>query len=302
MVVNYDTRMLVSHLVFSLYRILGGDQFAALVVVDNGSCDGSVEALEALHDAGLVHLIRNRRQRYHGPGLNQAISWLARRQALVAPQDRVDYVWVLDSDTVVLRRDTIRDAVLALDATGAAMIGQELERPAGYAPLGIYSLMLDPIRVWQSRFPPFMEDGPPEQPLQHAVLDAGLPTEPFPFLHHSYVLHLGSATMRELVQTGRWHNRFYEDAVRVAREELNYTGHPLGPRLHQAVLDAYAHEVTIDTPDALVAACLTEGLYAIADAEPLPPVSELRELQARGIDLVEYLVRERPRERCPGPR
>jgi glycosyltransferase involved in cell wall biosynthesis len=37
------------------------------VVVDNGSTDGSRELLNALHAAGLIHLIRNRNKRYHGP-------------------------------------------------------------------------------------------------------------------------------------------------------------------------------------------------------------------------------------------
>src|SRR3954453_3888770 len=72
-VVNYQTPALVSHLLFSLYRILGADQFACLVVVDNASTDGSREMLGVLHDAGLVQLTANGRQRYHGPGLNQAL-------------------------------------------------------------------------------------------------------------------------------------------------------------------------------------------------------------------------------------
>jgi hypothetical protein len=288
-VVNHDTRELVSQLVFSLYRILGGDQFGALVVVDNGSHDGSVESLEALDRAGLLHLIANRRGGYHGPGLNQAISWLAQRQAGAAPQDRIDYVWVLDSDTIVLRRDTIRDALEVFGTTGAAMLGQEFDRAPGYAKLALHSLMLQPAEVWQRRFPPFMDDGSPEQAMQHAVLAAGLRVESFPFLHHSYVLHLGGGTMRELARVHDWRNRFYGYAV--DHHERHYNHHPLGPRLHQAVVDIYSREVTPDTPAGLAEACRRKDLYSIPDAEPLPPLAELRELQAQGADLVEYLDR-----------
>jgi GT2 family glycosyltransferase len=77
-VANYNTCRLIAQLVFSLYRLLGGDQFSALVVVDNASTDGSREVLAALHRAGLVHLIGNRTQRYHGPALTQGISWHSR--------------------------------------------------------------------------------------------------------------------------------------------------------------------------------------------------------------------------------
>src|SRR5712691_9012356 len=83
-VANFNTRRLIAQFVFSLYRLLGRSEFAQLVVVDNASTDGSRELLNALHDAGLIHLIRNRSQRYHGPALTQGISWLARRQRSIA--------------------------------------------------------------------------------------------------------------------------------------------------------------------------------------------------------------------------
>src|SRR5438128_137835 len=75
-VANFNTRRLIAQLVFSLYRLLGRSEFGQLVVVDNASTDGSLELLNALHDAQLIHLIRNRSQRYHGPALTQGISWL----------------------------------------------------------------------------------------------------------------------------------------------------------------------------------------------------------------------------------
>src|SRR5438045_7088895 len=82
-VANFNTRRLIAQLVFSLYRLLGRGEFAQIVVVDNASTDGSRELLNALHKEGLVHLIRNRNQRYHGPALTQGISWLARRDRAV---------------------------------------------------------------------------------------------------------------------------------------------------------------------------------------------------------------------------
>jgi Glycosyl transferase family 2 len=71
-VVTFNTRRLIAQLLFSLYRLLGRNEFAQLVVVDNASTDGSRELLDALHEARLIDLIRNRHQRYHGPALTQA--------------------------------------------------------------------------------------------------------------------------------------------------------------------------------------------------------------------------------------
>ena len=77
-VVNYNTRRLVAQLIYSLYRTLRPLAFG-LVVVDNGSTDESAELLSAVAAAGLCDLIANPTNRYHGPGLNQGVSYLARR-------------------------------------------------------------------------------------------------------------------------------------------------------------------------------------------------------------------------------
>jgi glycosyltransferase involved in cell wall biosynthesis len=285
-VVNHNTRLLIAQLVFSLYRILGRDQFTTVVVVDNASSDGSVELLRALDRAGLVHLIANRRQRYHGSGLNQAISWLASRQAAAPPQERVDYVWTLDSDTLVLRRDVVHDAVARMRESGAAVAGEMLERE-GHGPLVMCSLLLEPARVWRPGVAPFSDDGAPERLLLESVTAAGLPLGRFEFLHHTYVLHLGSGTLREIAK-GEWGNRFYGWAS--GHSELTYNQHPLGRRLHASASEAFAREVPVDDPDALVRACRRDELLVIPEAKPLPPRSELLRLYGDGVDLEQYLL------------
>ena len=71
--VNYNTKRLVSMLLWSLYRFLGFE-LRSVIVVDNGSSDGSTEILQACARAGLCELIPNAANRYHGPATNQALS------------------------------------------------------------------------------------------------------------------------------------------------------------------------------------------------------------------------------------
>jgi hypothetical protein len=284
-VANYQTRALISQLVFSLCRFLGADQFACLVVVDNASTDGSVTTLEALRDAGLLHLIANRHQRYHGPALNQALSWLARRQSEVAPADRIDYVWVVDSDVVVLRADTVSGAVAAIREQGAAIVGQRLP---GTETVPLASMLVDPRQVWTRGVAPFHDDGAPSEALQRSLLARGAAIGNFSFGLGSHVLHLGSGTLREIVAEEDHANRFYGWAQKLG--DVAYSRHPLGPWLHRAFLDLYAAEVHDESPATLVAACRTPGLLTIPEAQPLPPLEELRDLAEAGVDLEAHLL------------
>ena len=49
-VVNYNTALHISLLLFSLFRVLGKDQIARIVVVDNASTDDSPQILKAFQE------------------------------------------------------------------------------------------------------------------------------------------------------------------------------------------------------------------------------------------------------------
>jgi glycosyltransferase involved in cell wall biosynthesis len=262
-VANFNTRRLIAQLVFSLYRLLGRREFARIVVVDNASTDGSREVLDALHGAQLIHLIRNRSQRYHGPALTQGISWLARRQRTVVARERLDYVWVLDSDVIVLRRDTVRDALRLFRRSGAAAVGQKTGDPAysrllRHNPemLNPCALMIDPVRIWRDPIPPFLEDGAPSTALQVAADEQGLCLAEFPFIEEGYLLHLGRGTLREIADRGDADNRYYDWAV--DHREYHFGGQADGPRRLDVFTAMFDAEVGDLTPDRLVAACLRQ--------------------------------------------
>ena len=77
--VNYNTAKLIALLLWSLHRVLKSHAPAEVVVIDNGSSDGSVELLAGLAKAGLCQLLANETNRQPGPGLNQGLSYLANR-------------------------------------------------------------------------------------------------------------------------------------------------------------------------------------------------------------------------------
>jgi glycosyltransferase involved in cell wall biosynthesis len=264
-VANFNTRRLIAQLVFSLYRLLGRDEVAQIVVVDNASTDGSRELLNALHDAGLIHVIRNRSQRYHGPALTQGISWLARRQSAVTADDRIDYVWVLDSDVIVLRHDTVRDAIRLFQERDAAAVGQRLGDPAydrllrhNREMLQPCSLLLDPARIWRDPIPPFLEGGAPATALQVAADAHGVRLVTFPFIEDGYLLHLGRGTLREVAAGRDTSHRYYKWAV--DHRHYHFAGHPDGPQLLADFVRVFDAEVGDLTPASLVKACLRRGM------------------------------------------
>jgi glycosyltransferase involved in cell wall biosynthesis len=103
--VSYNTRELTAFLLWSLRRIVNWPDLEILVV-DNGSGDGSSELLAEAAQGGVCDLLTNRVNRHHGPGLNQGISWLASR-----PGPLPAWIWILDSDVVVARPDALSAAL-----------------------------------------------------------------------------------------------------------------------------------------------------------------------------------------------
>jgi hypothetical protein len=260
-VANFNTRLLIAQLVFSLYRLLGGEEFSELVVVDNGSSDGSRELLAAMHRARLIHLIRNREQRYHGPALTQGISWLARGQR-TGRCGRVDYVWVLDSDVVVLRSGTVRDALSAMKRLGAAVVGQRLGDDAysgllsnNRDMLDPCSIMFEPQRIWRDPIPPFLEEGAPATALQVAADARGLRLAAFSFLEDGYLLHLGRGTLREVVHRSDTGNRYHAWALE--HHEPHFGGQEGGAERYRDFCGLFDEAVGDLTPENLVRACLS---------------------------------------------
>lgn len=250
-VVSYNTRRLTAQLIYSLYRTLRPPAFH-LVVVDNGSADGSAELLSAVAEAGLCDLIRNPENRYHGPGLNQGMSRLAELHGSGAVP--ITAVWVLDSDCVVLRPDALSAPCAVMRETGAALVGQRgYDTSEADELLGLHSLLLDPTQIWRPGIPPFQDHGSPSEALQRSCAQAGLVAVDFPFTRGGYIVHVGRGSLRELLAAGERTNRHYEWAT--THHEPHFALEPTAPTAYAAFQTAFARDVPTLDPASLVRAC-----------------------------------------------
>jgi glycosyltransferase involved in cell wall biosynthesis len=246
--VSFNTCVVTAQAIYALFRSVAAPSFR-LVVVDNGSTDGSASMLAALAEAGLADVILNLEQRYHGPGLNQAMERLA-----TGPGAAVRYVWVLDSDCLVLRADALSAAVDLMQATGAGLVGQWLDdawHPRDM--LGLHCLLLDPWQVWRDPVVPFEEHGSPSVALQRSAFAIGVTAAELPFTRDGYVVHLGRTTLRSLLAGDERDNRYFDWAG--THHEPHFAGEPEGPARYAAFLRDLRADVGELATESLIAAC-----------------------------------------------
>ncbi len=252
--VNWNTGGLIARLLFGLFNVVGRDTIREVVVVDNGSTDGSLDLLRHLADREVIDLVCNQQQRYHGPALTQGVNRLAERARSGTP---VDLVWALDSDVLILRSDVVEAAAAAMTRFGAVLAADPddyNDSPAHVTNelLGACSTLFDPTSVWQTPHRPFLEDGEPSRELQRDLVAAGQRILAFPFCRDGYVLHLGRATLDRVVQLDARDNRYYRWAR--THSSPHYALRPDGAELYARHERCYRAAVPDDRPETLARA------------------------------------------------
>ncbi|HUF33954.1 MAG TPA: glycosyltransferase [Acidimicrobiales bacterium] len=242
---SFNTIEFTALLLWSLHRVLDDD--VEVVVVDNGSSDGSGRLLAEASEAGLCRLLANDENTHHGPALNQAMG------ELVEQPTPPRYVWILDSDVVIRRGDVLREA-LAVAGSGAAIVGErhwdpwhEMHR------LELYSLLIDPMQIWHPGAPTFRDDGDPSFELLAAAQQAGLAAENFPFAADGYLIHRGRASLAGVVTSDDRSHPLYEWALE--HHAPHFGGIPGARERYESILTRFRSEVgALDGPS-LIAAC-----------------------------------------------
>lgn len=203
--VSYNTRELTALMLWSLCRVLAWESLE-IVVVDNGSKDGSAELLAKIDAAGGCWLIPNASNTMHGPALTQAMSFLASRGS-----ELPRWVWVLDSDVVISRPDALKKAVDRARETDAAIVGESWWDPWHETDCFLaYSLLIDPVRVWRDGIELFADGGDPAFDLLQSAKAQGETLSEFPFVRDRYVIHRGRGSLFAVWESGDTAHPSYE--------------------------------------------------------------------------------------------
>jgi len=236
--VSYNTRELTAFLLWSLRTILTW-QDLEIVVVDNGSRDGSAQYLAHAKREGVCTLIANDDNRHHGPGLNQGISHLAGR-----PGPHPEWIWVLDSDVVVTRPDALSAAVGMAREHGAALVGEpQNDQWHADSRFGLYSMLFDPAAVWRASIGPFTDGGDPSLDLLTSAARQGVPMAAFPFTAAGHVIHRGRGSLAAVRAAEERENPLYAWAE--THHDAHYAEVPGADQRYQELLRRFREEVTL---------------------------------------------------------
>ncbi|MEY9894183.1 glycosyltransferase involved in cell wall biosynthesis [Catenulispora sp. MAP5-51] len=236
--VSYNTRELTAFLLWSLRTIVAWPDLE-IVVVDNGSRDGSARYLAEAARAGVCTLLANDDNRQHGPGLNQGIAHLAAR-----PGPHPEWVWVLDSDVVATRPDALSAAVATAREHGAALVGEpQNDQWHADSRFGLFSLLIDPAVVWQASVGPFVDGGDPSFDLLTSAARQGVPMAAFPFTAEGHVIHRGRGTLAAVHAAGERDHPLYTWAE--THHAAHYAEVPGADQRYQTLLSRFHEEVNL---------------------------------------------------------
>lgn len=251
--VNYNTKPMIARLLWSLYRFLG-DELRSVVVVDNGSADGSLDLLQAAAEAGLCELILNQQNRHHGPGLSQAVSHLAQAQQSQPQTGPRPWLWLLDSDCVVARGDAATAAIAVATEQNAALVGEAYwNQWNNRNQFAGFSLLLDPALVWRTAVGVIPDGGDPIGDFEQACVENGVPRCPFPFTQDGYLIHRGRSTLAAVRERAEVENPLYEWAQ--THHAAHFQEAPDAEARYAELVAEFEQQVPELTADALIQAC-----------------------------------------------
>lgn len=206
-IVNYNTRDLLTILLFSIFKNLSIDRISKIIIVDNNSQDGSKILLKNLNNNPLIKVVNNRNQQYHGPALNQGIALLNKIRKREKP---FRFIWILDSDVIILKKNILKDAIDFMINKNAAVIGQFQYDHSNLGDPHVSSILIDPEKVWNRQIHPFTNNGMPTVLFYKDIRKHEMKIYDFPFRSNNYILHIGRGTLMQIFKNQEKINQHFQ--------------------------------------------------------------------------------------------
>lgn len=189
--VSFNTLDHVKLMLLTLADTLGKQDLKRIVIVDNGSTDGSREFLARL--GAPVAVVHNDGRSTHARGLRVGISYIERKEKEVAADQRTNVYLIVDPDIIFLREDWF-EAMTNRILAEVAIVG-ELQYDVGEPYAHPSCLMLRRDCYQDSAIWPFVDHGAPALWLQQSLRKAGYAIFDFPVRSENYVLHVGRGSI-----------------------------------------------------------------------------------------------------------
>jgi len=204
--VSFNTLRLTKLMLLTLADCWLHAQPRKLVVVDNGSTDGSREFLRRLSvSSPILHVIENRGQSSHAHGLRCGIRHIESIEREISVTQRTNVFLIVDSDVIFLSSDLFPRIIEVLIRQDAALVGQ-LQYDVGEPYAHPCCMLLRRDCYGDKRVLPFVNHGAPALWLQRSMRKAGMKIVDFPVLEESFIVHRGRGTIDAIPSHARFHS------------------------------------------------------------------------------------------------
>ncbi len=237
------------------------NEIGKIIVVDDHSSNKKLKLyLKYLAGNGMIHLVRNGmplpsyysripfsflKSKGHGGSLNIGLEYVT-----------ADYVFIIDADSIILRKDILKDSLPCFDldpeimsvgqvvggVRGIKIIGPEerenpefkteyvRKKPHQYGMINA-DCMLVRMSVWnEHNLAKFWNRGWAHMPFVRSIFEKGFKTCNFDFYTDGYIIHLGRATLKGM-KLKNFRLRFFKNSTPpygMSYEKLAYGSKKLG--------------------------------------------------------------------------
>lgn len=242
--VSFNTKELTKLMLLTMAEQPWAKDLRRLVVVDNASQDGSFDLLRRLRSEHTA-VLQNPGSTSHGVGLRYALDWLEQAERALPEKQRCNLYWIVDSDIIFLRTDSLPVLCGEMTRTDASLLG-ELQFDLGEPYAHPCCLLVRRDAYRNPAVLPFVDHGAPALWLERSLRRAGLRIRDFPVRRHEHIVHRGRGSIAAVNRLGLVH------AYATVRDTAHFHGNPAGSTRWQEAEQRHASRLGDDNDAAAI--------------------------------------------------